>query len=88
MGTTLTVNGTFNAPTANVTYVLEFYANPTGDAEGKLFLGFLSVTPTSTGTQSFTFSTTTSAPATNPVITTTLTDSTSDTSSFSNGVTA
>jgi carbon storage regulator len=38
-GSTLTVQGTFTAPTANVPYVLEFFANPTGDAEGKVYLG-------------------------------------------------
>jgi titin len=84
---TLTVTGTFNAPTANVSYVLEFFANPSGDAEGKIFLGSLTVTPTSTGTQTFTFSTTTTVTGTYPLITATLTDGGGDTSSFSNGAT-
>ena len=86
-GSTLTVKGTFTAPTANVSYVLEFFANVSGDAEGKIFLGFLTVTPTTTGTQYFTFTTTTSVTGTNPVITSTLTDNTGDTSQFSPGVT-
>ena len=67
--------------------MLEFFANVTGDGEGKIFLGFLSVTPTTTGTQNFTFTTTTSVTGTNPLITATLTDNTGDTSEFSSGVT-
>ncbi len=84
---TLTVTGSFTAPTANVSYVLDFYANPSGDAEGKVYLGSSTVTPASTGTRSFTFTTTTSEPATYPLITATLTDNLGDTSAFSNGVT-
>jgi parallel beta-helix repeat protein len=63
-GTTLTVTGNFTAPTANVSYVLEFFANPSGDAEGKIYLGSLTVTPTTTGTQLFTFITTTTVTGT------------------------
>ncbi len=84
---TLTVTGRFTAPIANVPYVLEFFANPTGDPEGKIYLGSLTVTPTSTGTQSFSFTKTTTVTGTNPLITATLTDATGDTSSFSNGAT-
>jgi titin len=84
---TLTVTGTFNAPTANVSYVLEFFANPSGDAEGKIFLGSLTVTPTTIGTQSFTFTTTTTVTGTYPLITATLTDNLGDTSELSTGVT-
>ncbi len=80
---TLTVTGSFNAPTANVSYVLEFFANPSNDVEGKYYLGSLTVTPTSTGTQNFTFSTTNSVTTTNPLITATLTDNLGDTSAFS-----
>ncbi len=85
-GSTLTVRGSFMAATANVSYVLEFFANPTGDAEGKIYLGALTVKPTSTGTQSFTFTTTTSVTGTSPLITATLTDSSGDTSEFSPGI--
>src|SRR5262249_30625509 len=53
-GTTLNVKGAVGV-LANVSYVLEFYANPTGDPEGKVFLGSLTVTATTTGTQNFTF---------------------------------
>jgi hypothetical protein len=80
------VTGAFNAPTANVTYVLEFFANPTGDPEGKIYLGAKLVKPASTGTTSFTFTTTTTVTGTDPVITATLTDVSGDTSAFSNGV--
>jgi hypothetical protein len=87
-GMTLNVTGTFNAATANVPYILEFFANPTGDAEGRIFLGMITVTPLVTGSQSFFFSVASSTFATNPLITATLTDSLGDTSPFSNGVTA
>jgi hypothetical protein len=87
-GTTLTVTGTFTAPTANVVYVLEFFANPTGDAEGKVYLGSKVVKPTTSGTQAFTFTVTTSVPGTDPLITATLTDASDDTSAFSAGVTS
>jgi hypothetical protein len=86
--TTLTVTGTFTAPTANVTYVLEFFANPTGDPEGAIYLGAKTIKPTTTGTISFSFTTTTTVTGTDPVITATLTDASGDTSAFSNGVTS
>ncbi len=85
-GSTLTVQGSFTAATANVSYVLQFFANPSGDAEGRIYLGSLTVTPTSTGTQSFTFTATTTVTGTYPLITVTLTDGSGDTSPFSNGV--
>jgi hypothetical protein len=84
---TLTVTGTFTATTTNP-YVLEFFANSSGDAEGRIYLGSKTVTPSSTGTVNFTFTTTnTSQLGTYPLITATLTDATGDTSEFSNGVT-
>jgi titin len=86
-GSTLTVQASFNAPTANVSYALEFFANPSGDAEGKIYLGSLTVTPTTTGVQTFTYTTTTTVTGANPLITATLTDNTGDTSELSNGVT-
>ena len=81
-GSTLTVTGSFTAPTANVSYVLEFFANPTSDSEGKIYLGSLTVTPTSTGTQNFTYTTTTTVTGTDPLITATLIDPSGDTSQF------
>jgi hypothetical protein len=83
---TLTVTGTFTAPTANVSYMLEFFANPTGDPEGKVYLGQKTVTPASSGTQSFIFTVTSAMPGTYPLISATLTDASGDTSAFSNGV--
>jgi parallel beta-helix repeat protein len=85
-GSTLTVTGSFTAPTANVSYVLQFFANPSGDAEGKVYLGSLTVTPTTTGTQLFTFTTTTTVTGTYPLITATLTDSGDGTSEFALGI--
>jgi titin len=85
-GSTLTAKGTFTALTANVPYVLEFFANINGDVEGFVFLGLLTVTPKSTGTQSFTVTATVSA-STPPFIAATLTDNLDNTSEFSNGVT-
>jgi hypothetical protein len=84
---TLTVTGNFTVPTANLSYVLQFFANLSGDAEGKICLGSLTVTPTTTGTQLLTFTTTTTVTGTYPLITATLTDDTADTSAFSSGVT-
>jgi parallel beta-helix repeat protein len=84
---TLTVTGSFTAATANVSYVLQFFANPSGDAEGQIYLGSLTVTPTSTGEQSFTFSATATMMGTYPLITATLTDGSGDTSAFCNGMT-
>ncbi len=84
---TLTVSGSFVPPKASVSYVLNFYANLSGDAEGRVSLGSLTVTPNSTDTQSFTFTTTTTVTGTYPLITATLTDASGNSSSFSNGVT-
>ncbi|HLJ93999.1 MAG TPA: hypothetical protein VKU02_12505, partial [Gemmataceae bacterium] len=82
----LTVTGKFTAPTGSVPYVLEFFANPTGDPEGQVFLGRIVVTPKAAGTRSFTFKVTTSVVVSDPLITATLTDATGDTSAFSVGV--
>jgi hypothetical protein len=86
-GTTLIVNGSFTAPTAKVSYVVDLYANLSGDAEGRVFLGSLTVTPTTTGTQAGAFPITTTVTGTYPLITATLTDASGNTSSFSTGVT-
>jgi hypothetical protein len=83
---TLTVTGSFTPPTANASYVLEFFANASGDAEGEIYLGSLTVTPTTTSPQNFTFTATTTVTGIYPLITATLTDGSGDTSPFSNGV--
>jgi hypothetical protein len=80
------VQGTFTAPAAKVTYVLEFFASPTGDPEGAIYLGSKTVKPATAGTVSFTFTTTTTVTGTDPVITATLTDPSGDASAFSGGV--
>jgi titin len=85
-GNTLTVTGTFTATTANASYVLEFFANSSGDAEGRYYLGSLTVTPTSTGTQSFTFTATDKVSGVYLLVTATLTDPSGNTSAFANGV--
>jgi hypothetical protein len=86
-GGTLTVSGTFYAPTAGVSYTLEFFASPAGDPEGKVYLGQISVTAYHPGTIQFGFTTTTFPPGAGPLITATLTDGSGDTSEFSGGVT-
>jgi len=86
-GSTLTVTGSFTPPTANNAYVLEFFANPASDAEGRVFLGSLGEISTNTTSQAFAFTTTTTVTGTYPLITATLTDGSGDTSPFSNGVT-
>jgi titin len=87
-GTTLTATGSFTAPTANLPYVLEFFVSPAGDPEGKIYVGKLTVTPTSTGTQLFTFKASTAAATSTTLITATLTDSLGDTTVFSKAVTS
>jgi hypothetical protein len=87
-GTTLTVKGSFTAPVANVPYVVEFFASPAGDAEGKIYLGSKTVTPKSSGAVAFTFTVSNGATLTYPLITATLTDASGDTSAFSAGVTS
>jgi hypothetical protein len=68
--------------------VLEFFVSPAGDAEGKVYVGKLTMTPASTGTRSFTFTTSTAAATSTTLITATLTDNLGDTSAFSAGVTS
>jgi parallel beta-helix repeat protein len=87
-GSTLTVQGTFTASILNVSYVLEFFANVPGDAEGAIYLGAKTVKAASTSTVSFSFTTTTTVTGTDPVITATITDPFGDTSAFSNGMTS
>jgi hypothetical protein len=88
----LTVTGKLAAK-AGTTYTLEFFANVTGDPEGKIYLGTQNVTASgssssrmhSTGAASFTFTVKTSLVNGNPLITGTATDPNGNTSAFSAG---
>jgi titin len=80
----LTVHGTMTgSPGSQVT--LEFFANPAGDPEGKVFLGSLVVTIGPGGKVSFTFTVHTTAVSPGMLLTATATDATDDTSQFSAG---
>jgi hypothetical protein len=70
--------------TANTTYTLEFFSNPSGTSQGKTFLGFIKVTTDATGKATFT-ATFAVALAPGQVITATATDPLGDTSMFSIG---
>jgi hypothetical protein len=87
VGNLLTVQCTITQPIANVKYVVEFFASPTGDPEGKVILGQETANSTA-GKHTFIFKLVTTVPMTNPVITATLTDPSGDTTAFSNGVTS
>jgi hypothetical protein len=81
---TLSVKGTMTGvPGSQVT--LEFFANPAGDPEGKVFLGSLVVTIGPGGSVSFTFTLHTTAVSKGMLITATATDANNGTSQFSAG---
>ena len=88
--TKLTITGMLNGSDGQSAYTLEFFANPgpaaMPDAEGKIYLGSLTIHPT---TGSVSFATTLTVPATfsanTPIITATVTASNGDTSAFSAG---
>ena len=84
-GGKLTVGVSFDAPIANVSYAIALFASASND-EGAVYLGTVTLTPTNTGTQSFTYVTTTTVVTSNPIITATITDSSGDTSEFSPGI--
>jgi parallel beta-helix repeat protein len=88
-GGLLAVGGTL-ASTANKSFTLDFFANPAGDPEGKIFLGNLTVTTSTAGTASFTAKLNVPAgfsSSATPLITATATNSVGETSQFSSGVT-
>jgi hypothetical protein len=70
---------------AGTQVTLEFFANPAGDPEGKVFLGSLVVTIGFGGSVSFTFTLQTTAVSPGMVLTATATDAGNDTSPFSAG---
>jgi len=80
----LTIDGTLTS-TANTTFTLEFFSNPSGTSEGQTFVGSITVTTDSTGLASFS-ATFPMALAPGQVITATATDPFGDTSIFSNGM--
>ena len=82
---TLTVTGTLTAK-ASTAFTLEFFCNPTGDPEGRIFLGSQTVTTNSAGTVNFTFTLKTTLVNSNPLITATATDPNGNTSAFSAGI--
>jgi hypothetical protein len=79
----ITIAGTLTS-TANTTYTLEFFSNPSGTSQGKTFLGFIKVSTDATGRATFT-ATFAVALAPAQVITATATDPLGDTSMFSIG---
>src|SRR5262249_11172712 len=86
-GGTTTISGTLDS-SANQTFHIELYSNPSKDAsgygEGQTFLGFFSVTTNASGHASFMVSNNLALPG--QWITATATDSTSNTSEFSQAV--
>jgi hypothetical protein len=84
----LTVTGTITG-SAGAIVTLEFYASPTGDAEGKVYLGSVTLT-LKAGLNIFSVPITITNPAysstTTPIITAVAIASSGDTSAFSNGV--
>ena len=81
---TLTIGSTLTA-TANTTYTLEFFSNPTGTSQGQTFLGTLTVTTNSKGKATFTANFALTVPL-GEFLTATATDPAGDTSEFSSGL--
>jgi hypothetical protein len=80
-GTTTTIMGKLNS-NPNKTYKVQFFSNPSGTDEGKVFVGQKSVTTDASGNASFTFKTAQKV-AKGKTITTTATDPAGNTSEFS-----
>ncbi len=81
MGGSTTVEGTLKS-TPNRSFTIQFFSNPSGENEGKTFIGSKSVTTDSGGNISFTF-TPAQAVAVGQSVTATATDSGGNTSEFS-----
>jgi photosystem II stability/assembly factor-like uncharacterized protein len=88
-GSSITIQGTFSG-TANTSYALDFFANPTanpsGAGEGQQFLGSASVTTNGSGTVSFTVTFTVAVPQ-GEAISATATSPARNTSAFAQDVT-
>lgn len=79
-----TIIGTLDSTTLD-NFAVQFFSNPSGDAEGKTFLGEKTVTTGSGGNVSFSFTTPTAVPG-GSVITATATSAEGDTSEFSESI--
>jgi parallel beta-helix repeat protein len=79
---TTTINGKLNS-TANKTYTIQLFSNPSGTNEGKKFIGQKSITTDGSGNRSFTFSPAKSVAAGQTITATATRASTHDTSEFS-----
>ena len=80
--TKTTITGTLNGG-REVTYLIRFFSNPSGTDEGKTFIGQKSVTTTSSGNVTFTFSPASKVAAGRTITATATNESTGDTSEFS-----
>jgi hypothetical protein len=79
---TTTIKGKLNS-TANRTYTIQLFSNPSGTNEGKKFIGQKSITTDGSGNRSFTFSPATSVAVGQTITATATRASTHDTSEFS-----
>jgi hypothetical protein len=79
---TTTIKGKLNS-TANRTYTIQLFSNPSGTNEGKKFIGQMSITTDGSGNRSFTFSPATSVAVGQTITATATRASTHDTSEFS-----
>jgi hypothetical protein len=79
--TTTTVTGKLNS-TPGKTFIVEFFSNPSGTDEGRVFVGQKSVTTDASGNATFTFKSATKV-AKGRTITATATDPAGNTSEFS-----
>lgn len=79
---TTTIKGKLNS-TANRTYTIQLFSNPSGTNEGKKFIGQKSITTDGSGNRSFTFSPAKSVAVGQTITATATRASTHDTSEFS-----
>lgn len=77
-----TIKGTLSS-TASKTYTVQFFSNPSGTDEGRVFIGQKSVSTDGTGKGSFTFVPSTKVSAGRTITATAMRNSTGDTSEFS-----
>ena len=87
-GTTVrgALNSTPSTATTTETFTVQFFAGPSGDGEGKRFLGQKSVTTDESGDATFIFKTKKRVPKVQVMTATATNKATGDTSEFSAGV--